>query len=101
MKNIMFLLIVSLFIFTSCASQTRYIAIQEPDRVYEFKKVKYSVDKGDVLEITMEKFCPDGMRTCYEVKNLSTGQYGYVLKDRMEKRHRIYRKNDSTKEKKN
>jgi len=86
-----FLFIIALCLLCSCAQTgKKYILIQEPDRILEHGKYKYSVDKGDVLEITMVKTCPDGMRTCYEVKNINTGEYGFVLKDRMEKRHYIF-----------
>jgi tetratricopeptide (TPR) repeat protein len=91
MKKVFFFLI-PVFLLCSCAAQTgkKYILIQEPDIIQEGGRYKYSVDKGDVLEITMVKTCPDGMRTCYEVKNINTGEYGFVLKDRMEKRHYIF-----------
>ena len=36
------------------------------------------------------------MRTCYEVKNINTGEYGFVLKDRMEKRHYIFQESDTS-----
>ena len=90
------LLLIPLFLLCACAAQSgkKYILIQEPDKIYEGGKYKYSVDTGDVLKITMQKICPDGMRTCYEVQNINTGEYGFVLKDRMEKRHYIY--NEST-----
>ena len=90
------LFFIPLIFLCACAAQSgkKYILIQEPDRILEYGKYKYSVDKGDVLEITMVKTCPDGMRTCYQVQNINTGEYGFVLKDRMEKRHYIY--NEST-----
>ena len=88
----LFLFLLTLIFLCSCATQTgkKYILVQEPDIIQEYGKYKYSVDKGDVLEITMVKTCPDGMRICYEVKNINTGEYGFVLKDRMEKRHYIF-----------
>jgi len=91
MKKVFFFLL-PIFILCSCATQSgkKYILIQEPDIIQEGGRYKYSVDKGDVLEITWVKTCPDGVRTCYEVRNINTGVYGYVLKDRMEKRHYIF-----------
>jgi tetratricopeptide (TPR) repeat protein len=97
MKKV-FIFLIPIFLLFSCASQTgrKYILIQEPDSIQEGGRYKYSVDKGDVLEITMVKRCPDGMRTCYEVKNINTGEYGFVLKDRMEKRHYIFEESSSS-----
>ena len=93
-----YLFLMPLLFFCACAAQSgkKYILIQEPDRILEYGKYKYSVDKGDVLEITMLKTCPDGMRTCYEVKNINTGEYGFVLKDRMGKRHYIFQESDTS-----
>ena len=97
MKKV-FIFLIPIFLLFSCASQTgrKYILIQESDSIQEGGRYKYSVDKGDVLEITMVKRCPDGMRTCYEVKNINTGEYGFVLKDRMEKRHYIFEESSSS-----
>ena len=92
------LLLVPLFLLCACAAQSgkKYILIQEPDKIYEGGRYKYSVDTGDVLKITMQKICPDGMRTCFEVQNINTGEYGFVLKDRMEKRHYIFEESSSS-----
>jgi len=81
-----------LFFIVSCAGLPgkTYIIIQEPDRIAESGKFKYAVSPGDILEITETKTCRGGIDTCFEVKNILTGEYGYVNKSRMEKRHYIF-----------
>ena len=84
--------IIFLFLVVSCAGLPgkTYIIIQEPDRIFEYGKCKFTVSSGDILEITQTKTCRGGFGTCYEVQNILTGEYGYVKKDRMEKRHYIF-----------
>lgn len=88
----LFLTVFLLFSLSSCAGLPgkTYIIIQELDRVAEFGKLKYVVEKGDILEVTERKTCKGGFGTCFEVRNVATNEYGYVKKSRMEKRHLIF-----------
>ena len=77
-------------VFSSCAINTTFIEIKEPDRVYEFGEVKYKVNPGDILEVMDSKTCRSGSGICWEVRNTKTGEWGYVFAERMEKRHNVY-----------
>ena len=90
--GLLFLTVFLLFSLSSCAGLPgkTYIIIQEFDRVAEFGKLKYVVEKGDILEVTERKTCKGGFGTCFEVRNVATNEYGYVKKSRMEKRHLIF-----------
>jgi hypothetical protein len=66
-----------------------YILIQQNDEVQEYGKLKYRVQKGDVLKVLMRKTCLDGYSECWQVQNVKTGLIGYVAAQRMRKRHFI------------
>jgi hypothetical protein len=86
-------LIFILFTFSlliSCASQTRYIEIKEDDVIHEYGIPKFEVYPGDTLKILATKTCRSGSGICYKVKKVQTGEIGYVSKERMEKKHKIY-----------
>ena len=91
MKSLVYAALLILCI-CSCASKQgkMYIIIQEPDRIHEYGKFKYLVDKGDILEVKEKKTCRDGIGTCFKVLNLKSNEYGYVTKKRMLERHLVY-----------
>jgi hypothetical protein len=66
-----------------------YIFIQQNDKVDEGGEFKYSVQKGDVLKVLMRKTCLDGYSECWQVQNVKTRLIGYVVANRMRKRHSI------------
>jgi hypothetical protein len=66
-----------------------FILIQQNDEVQEGGKLKYRVQKGDVLKVLMRKTCLDGHSKCWKVQNMKTGVIGYVVAQRMKKRHSI------------
>ena len=70
----------------------KYIKIQVSDIVGSGGKVKFEVIPGDVLEIIRKKPCLGGMGICWEVKNLKTGETGFVPAKRMKNRHYVYTK---------
>ena len=90
MKQILFVLIVSQFIFAGCAGETRYIEILYPDTIFYGGQADFQVEPGDTLQILSTKICRGGFGTCWEVKDLKTNWTGYVNSSRMEERHRIY-----------
>jgi hypothetical protein len=67
-----------------------FIEIKEPDRVYEFGELKYEVSPGDILELMDTKTCRSGSGICWKVRNIKTGELGYVFAERMKKRHHVY-----------
>ena len=78
------------FAFISCAASKRYIAIKEPDVIYEYGKGKFEVYPDDILEIIDIKAYRGGTGICWKVKKLETGEYGYVSAKRMNERHEVY-----------
>jgi len=68
----------------------RYIEIKESDAVYEYGLEKYEVWPGDKLEIIGSKTCRSGRGLCWKVRNVKTGEIGYVRADRMKKTHHVY-----------
>ncbi|MEJ1339133.1 MAG: hypothetical protein RPU61_09595 [Candidatus Sedimenticola sp. (ex Thyasira tokunagai)] len=66
------------------------IQILEHDRVWEYGKEKYGVNKGDLLEVISSQKCKYKKARCWEVYNTKTGEFGYVEVKRMKKMHRIF-----------
>jgi hypothetical protein len=69
-----------------------YVFIQQTDKVYEYGQLKYTVQKGDILEVLISKKCRSGSGECWKVKNVKTGMTGYVKADSMKERHSIGKK---------
>jgi hypothetical protein len=69
-----------------------YVSIQQNEEVYEYGKLKYTVQKGDVLEVLRSKTCRSGHGECWKVKNVKTGTIGYVRADLMKELHSIGKK---------
>jgi len=67
-----------------------YIKIQVPDRVDFRGKLKYKVIPGDVLEVVRSTPCRSGNAECWEVKNIKTGETGFVPANKMKNRHYVY-----------
>lgn len=66
-----------------------FILIQQNDEVQEGGKLKYRVQKGDVLKVLRRKTCLDGYSECWEVQNIKTGVIGYVVARRMKEWHSV------------
>ena len=66
-----------------------FVLIQRNDEVQEGGKLKYRVEKGDVLKVLRRKTCLDGYSECWEVQNIKTGVIGYVVARRMKEWHSI------------
>lgn len=77
---------------SSYVNSKRYITIKEPDVVWEYGISKYEVSPNDTLEILLIKTCRGGTGICWKVKNIKTGELGYVSSERMHQRHEVYTK---------
>jgi hypothetical protein len=66
-----------------------YIFIQQNDKVWEYGKFKYSVQKGDVLKVFRRKTCRGGHGECWLVENVKTGVTGAVVALGMKQNHTI------------
>ena len=89
--KVLLLLIITLAFLSGCvATKTKYVEILKPDKIFRGGKVEYIVATGDTLEILDSKTCKGGYGICLRVKNVKTGEIGYVLKSRMEDMHHIY-----------
>lgn len=91
MKAALPLLICSLTL-AGCATSTRttFIAIQAPDEVQEFGRLKFLVAPGDELEFLRSQPCRGGQGTCWAVRSVTTNQTGFVREDRVRALHRVY-----------
>lgn len=70
--------------------QRTYIEIQQTDNVYKEGKLSFTVTAGDTLEVLQIKPCRSDGETCWAVRNVKTGKFGYVKADRMRSAHRVY-----------
>lgn len=70
----------------------KYIEIKVPDSAYAGGKVKFSLVPGDILEVIRKKTCLGGTGECWEVRNIQTGETGFVSAKQMEFRHYVYTK---------
>ncbi len=84
-------LLLPLVVLMGCATKTTYIAIVQPDGVGEFGRPKFAVQPGDQLEVLGRKTCRRGAGECWEVRDVKTGQTGFVVAARMRDLHRVYR----------
>jgi hypothetical protein len=66
-----------------------YILIQQNHEVQAGGKLKYRVQKGDVLKVLRRKTCLDGYSECWEVLNIKTGVIGYVVAQHMKELHLV------------
>ncbi len=67
-----------------------YVKIQEPDVVFSYGKIKYTVNVGDTLEVIRAKTCKSGSGKCWIVKHVSSGKIGAVSVRQMRSRHNVY-----------
>ena len=70
----------------------KYIEIKVPDSVFSGGKLKYKIVPGDQLEVIRKKTCLDGKSECWEVKNVKTGETGFVNAEKMKQIHYVYTK---------
>ena len=54
--------------------------------------MKFTVIPGDVLEVVRSKICLSGKGECWEVRNIKTGETGFVNAETMKNRHYVYTK---------
>ena len=90
-SSLFFALLIGIFFITACSTTKRYIEIQEADYLAEYGRKTYELNKGDVLQVIQIKPCRfNYYLTCWKVRNVQTGDTGYVVADRMEEKHRVY-----------
>jgi hypothetical protein len=92
MKKAFLLIVVGIALSSiiTCSTSRRYIEIQGSDAVFEYGKVKYEVWPGDKLEIVAAQTCRGGKGLCWRVRNIKTGETGYVSADKMKENHHVY-----------
>ena len=89
------------------ATKTTYIEILEPDRAFYFGNIAFTAEPGDTLKLLSSELCGTSAeaistralkqkrnKTCWEVWHIDKNKVGYVLKERMEERHKIYQKDE-------
>ena len=74
----------------SSTSERTYIEIQEPDVVFTYGRIKYTVNTGDTLEVLSSNTCRGGSGKCWMIKNIETGEKGAVRVKQMQTYHRVY-----------
>ncbi len=69
----------------------KYIEILQPETIREGGRPKFTVQPGDELEILYAKpcICLNVRRVCWAVRDLLTGQTGFVQADLMRSQHRV------------
>ena len=66
-----------------------YIKIQEPDVLWVHGKAKHKVKPGVLLKIIGTKTCRGGTGICWKVRNVETGEVGFVNALGMAARHDV------------
>jgi hypothetical protein len=87
----MVLALMGLALLSACASSTTRIAIQSRDWISMGGQPKFEVGPGDELEVLYSKPCRGVFGTCWCVRNLKTGETGFVSQEHAEKVHRVYK----------
>ncbi len=67
-----------------------YIKIQEPDVLWVHGKAKHKVKPGVLLKIIGTKTCRGGTGICWKVRNVETGEVGFVRAIGMAARHDVF-----------
>lgn len=96
MKKAFLLIIVAIALSSiiTCSTIKEYVEIKGSDVVYEdSEEVKYEVFPGDKLEILAAQNCRDGKGLCWKVRNVKTGEIGYVSADKMKENHHVFNEN--------
>ena len=79
------------FMIVSCTPAAKtYIFVESPDIVGYSGKPKFKIGPGDVLEVTHTKPCISGDGICWEVRDMKTGEWGFVNAEAMKRRHHVY-----------
>ena len=67
-----------------------YIRIESVDQIYENGQQKFTVNRGDILEVIRVKTCISGSGVCWQVRNTKTGETGFRRADVLKQRHMVY-----------
>jgi hypothetical protein len=86
------LVTLGLVVFCACASTSTRIAIQSRDWVGMFGQAEFEVQPGDELEVLYSKPCRGNRsETCWNVRNVKTGETGMMSKRHAKAVHRVYK----------
>lgn len=67
----------------------KYVKLLHTHTVQEFGKPKFIVHKDDMLEVISRKICRSGRGECWKVRNVATGEVGYVSAVEMRRSHEL------------
>jgi hypothetical protein len=67
-----------------------YIKIQEPDVLWVYGKAKHKVKPGVLLKIIGTTSCRRSLGICWKVRNVETGEIGFVNSIGMATRHDVF-----------
>jgi len=92
--KIILIIFTAMFVLYGCAVSKTYVKIQQVEEVYAYGQLQYMVNTGDVLEVVLSKTCRTGFDECWKVRNVATGEIGYVRATDMKKKHYVYTEKD-------
>ena len=72
-------------------TEVTYVEIKKPDKLSYGGEAIHDVSPGDVLEVVRKQKCIKGVGECWEVRNVKTGETGFVRAERMKDWHRVYK----------
>ena len=90
-----FFLLPSLAMLSSCAASKNFIIVRQPDVVYEYGEEKFDIEPDDILEILEIRPYRDRIEIYWKVKRVRTGETGYVEAERMNKWHEVHIEEES------
>lgn len=75
---------------TSKIKKKQFVEILEPDIVFTRGEVKFTVNRGDVLEVVTKKPCRTGTGECWIVRHVTSRESGAVSVKQMHSYHHVY-----------
>jgi len=93
MKYIL-IVFMALFVVGGCVANKTFVKIQQVEEIYAYGQLQYMVNSGDVLEVVLSKTCRTGFDECWKVRNIATGEIGFVRVKDMKERHYVYTEKD-------
>jgi hypothetical protein len=73
-----------------------YIRIESDEQIFENGQLKFTAKPGDIFEVIRVKTCISGSGTCWQVRNLKTGETGFRRADVMKQRHTVFEDTEQT-----
>ena len=75
-------------------SQRTYVDVRSPEKIFIKGNMTFIVTEGDTLEVLQRKKCRSSDEECWAVRNIKTGDFGYVKADLIRSKHRVYTEAD-------